>query len=273
VVTWPYLWPDPIHRFLESLQLAAVFSRHCTLFRDQWYVSGNLPWDFFPTLTALRLTESAVLLAAAGIFVTIRRIIRREQRNFLIGILALWVGVPLILLNVFKTAGYEFRQFLFMLPPVLLVAGIGLEAIGARLRRRWAMSVLFVLALLPGVVGIIQLHPYEYIYFNSFAGGVNGADSEYDLERECLSYRRPLGFQPHRRTGRGRVVPRRPTRSSPLPGDLVLHDLTAGLSDADFVLSCKWRMRTTGPPTGSHESRKSAEARWSWRRCGSSRAA
>lgn len=243
LATWPYLWPDPLQRFIDSMQLAAVFSPHSTLFRGQRFASGNLPWDFFPTLTLLQLTETAVLLAAIGLFVAFLGMIRREQRTFLIEILVLWVGVPLALLIAFKTAGYEFRQFLFMLPPVLLLAGIGLEAIGTRFRRSWATGALFVLAVLPGVLGIIQLHPYEYIYFNSFAGGVSGADGQYQLERECLSYREAIEVVNRiARPGAVVVVPQQTNQVEPFARpDLVLRDISGGLDDADFVLSCTWR--------------------------------
>jgi hypothetical protein len=35
---------------------------------------------------------------------------------------------------------------------------------------------------LPGVVAILQLHPYEYVYYNELVGGLRGAEGNYELE-------------------------------------------------------------------------------------------
>ena len=48
--------------------------------------------------------------------------------------------------------------------------------------------------LLPGIIGIFNLHPYQYIYYNELVGGVNGADRKYETDywytayRECILY-------------------------------------------------------------------------------------
>jgi hypothetical protein len=242
LATWPYLWPAPISRLIESFGLAAEFSHHGTLFRGMRVSSGELPWDFFPTLTVLQLTETAVLLVILGLSLIAWRAARRQRQGPLIGLLLLWVGVPLILLIGFKTSGYEFRHFLFMLPPLLLVAGIGLEAIGERVRRNWGRALLFVVVIAPGLLGIAQLHPYEYIYFNSFAGGVSGADGLYQLERECLSYREAIVFvNGVAEPGAVVIVPQQTNQVLPFArDDLVIRDIRS-LAEADFILSCTWR--------------------------------
>ncbi|HMK08644.1 MAG TPA: hypothetical protein VK449_06385, partial [Anaerolineales bacterium] len=252
LVTWPYLWADPLGKMLESLRLASVFSRHSTLFRGQMYASGHLPWDFFPTLSMLQLTETTVALVGVGFFVIVWRTLRRQRQGLTVGLLLLWLGVPLFLLIAFHTAGYEFRHFLFLLPPLLLIAGIGLETIGRALPRAWARGLLFVVVVLPGLVGLVRLHPYEYIYFNSLAGGVDGADGLYQLDRECLSYREAIAFV-NRRAPAGAVivVPQQTNQVEPFArGDLVLRDISGGLDGADFILSCTWRDKNDFSTTG-----------------------
>ncbi len=41
----------------------------------------------------------------------------------------------------------------------------------------------------PGLLGIIRLHPYEYVYYNSFAGGVGGAFRKFELDYWGTAYR------------------------------------------------------------------------------------
>jgi hypothetical protein len=228
---------------VESLRLAAKFELHATLFRGVRVWSGSLPWDFFPTLSSLQLTEPAVLLIILGLCIVLLRRVRGEPQQSSIGLILLWVGVPLILLIGFKTSGYEFRHFIFMLPPLLLVAGIGLEAIGERLRGRWSPILLCIMAISPGVVAIAQLHPYEYIYFNAFAGGVSGADGLFQLDRECLSYREATDFvNTIAAPGSVVIVPQQTNQVEPFAReDLAIRNFGYGPDDADFLLSCTWR--------------------------------
>jgi hypothetical protein len=69
----------------------------------------------------------------------------------------------------------NFRQIFFILPPIFLMAGVALEAIK---NVKW-QAALIVICLLPSAFGIVSLHPYEYMYYNSFVGGVSGADGTF----------------------------------------------------------------------------------------------
>ena len=160
--------------------------------------------------------------------------------------------IPLLMLIFLKTSEYEFRHLLFMLPPLLLVAGIGLQAVADRIGRAWAPAALFTVALLPGLVAIVQLHPYEYIYFNSFAGGVSGADGRFQLDRECLSYREAIDVvNEMARPGAVVVVPQQTNQVEPFARpDLTVRDISQGVADADFVLSCTWRDQNDWPTKG-----------------------
>jgi hypothetical protein len=42
------------------------------------------------------------------------------------------------------------------------------------------------------VIGIAQLHPYEYVYYNTLVGGVAGAYREYELDYWAISYREAM---------------------------------------------------------------------------------
>jgi hypothetical protein len=54
-------------------------------------------------------------------------------------------------------------------------------------RKIWLPLVLAL--LLPGIGGIVRLHPYEYAYYNQFAGGVGGAFRVYETEYWLTCYR------------------------------------------------------------------------------------
>jgi hypothetical protein len=89
----------------------------------------------------------------------------------------------------------NFRQFLFVVPPLFVFAGLALQALWNRLKRRGILFIpLVLLMLLPGLYWDWQLHPYQYIYYNSLAGGVAGAYRVYDTDYWNSAYREALDY-------------------------------------------------------------------------------
>ncbi len=243
MATWPYLWPDPYARLIGSLLLVADFPRHSTLFQGVRVASGSLPWNYFPTLAGLQLTETAVALFILGVGVVIWRLAKKKGELFLYGLLVLWVGVPLVALIFYGMPVYGFRHLIFILPPLMIVAGVGLEELLIRIKLRWIQAVTCVLVLLPGILAIAQLHPYEYIYYNTFVGGVSGASGQYEIDRWCISYREAIEYTNKvAEPGAVVVVPKQVDQIVPFARpDLRLLNASRGVVDADYVLSCTWR--------------------------------
>ena len=46
-----------------------------------------------------------------------------------------------------------------------------------------------MLLIISGVYGITQLHPYEYVYYNQFIGGVSETFRKYETDYWVTSYR------------------------------------------------------------------------------------
>lgn len=243
VATWPYLWADPFSRLAGSVFLVADFPGHTTIFQGVKVRSGALPWNYFPTLAGLQLTETVVVLLLIGLGVILWKLAKRDGELFLYGLFGLWVGVPLIGLIFFGLAVYGFRHLLFVLPPLVIAAGIGLEACVDRLKASWTRAIVYGFVLLPGIWAIIQLHPYEYIYYNSFVGGVSGATGQYEIDRWCISYREAIEYTNTVAEPRAVVVvPQQVIQVVPFARpDLRLLDASRGVVDADYVLSCTYR--------------------------------
>lgn len=243
IATWPYLWPDPYTRLFGSLLLVADFPRHSTLFQGVRVASGSLPWSYFLTLAGLQMTETAVALFFVGVGSVIWRLAKHKGKVLLDILLALWVGVPLAALIFYGMPVYGFRHLIFILPPLMIVAGVGLEELLVRIRLRWIQTGMCALLLIPGIVGIAQLHPYEYIYYNAFVGGVSGANGRFEIDRWCLSYREAIEYTNKvAEPGAVVVVPKQVVQVVPFArSDLRLYDANRGVVDADYVLSCTWR--------------------------------
>jgi hypothetical protein len=79
------------------------------------------------------------------------------------------------------------RHFLFVLPALAILAGIGIDSalsILAARSRVLASGGLAVVTtcLLWDAVTLARLHPYEYLFYNPVVGGLAGASRRYDLD-------------------------------------------------------------------------------------------
>lgn len=88
----------------------------------------------------------------------------------------------------------NFRQILFLIPPIFLLAGIALDAIFQFARKWWVRSILLFILVLPGIYWCWNLHPYEYIYYNSLVGNIEGAKNRFDLDYWMTSFRETTLF-------------------------------------------------------------------------------
>src|SRR5262249_22602212 len=79
------------------------------------------------------------------------------------------------------------RHFLFVVPPIAVLAGIGIHLCLSRLEAAGRVAALAATAVVTVAVGwdttaLIQLHPYEYLFYNSLVGGLPGAARRYDTD-------------------------------------------------------------------------------------------
>ena len=188
-ISWPYLWMNPIPRFFESLREMSLYPwLGGVVFNGSQYQSTNLPVTYLPVLLVLQLTEPVWLLSLAGWVVSIQN---KEKKRTLVEVALMWFVIPLLAFIFMRVALYDnFRQILFILPPIFLMAGVAFEAIK---NVKW-QAALIVVSLLPGVIGIVTLHPYEYVYYNQFVGGVRGADGRYEMDYWATSYREAADY-------------------------------------------------------------------------------
>jgi hypothetical protein len=195
LATWPYLWADPVRRLWDSLRVMSDFGSHLVLYDGKVYSSLFIPWHYLPKLTAVQLTLPAVLLGLAGLLFAAVEFRGLPERRPEIAIIGLWIGIPAVAVMAFHRPLYgTFRQVLFVIPPVLVLAGLALGKVLAVMRSDLLRAGTICLIVFPGITGIARLHPYEYIYYNSLVGGTGGAAGRYELDYWCTSYREAAKF-------------------------------------------------------------------------------
>ena len=197
-LTWPYLWTDPIGHFFESIKTMSLYPwRGQVLFNGIEYASTKLPYSYLPVLFGIQLTETVWALFIVGLVVAVvrrhpdgstfaHRVEGWREKRELIELTVLWFIIPFIGFIILRSALYDnFRQIIFILPPIFWIAGVAIE----KIKRPALQIALIALIILPGIVDGIRLHPYEYIYYNRLIGGVDGAQGRFELDYWGTSYR------------------------------------------------------------------------------------
>jgi hypothetical protein len=96
---------------------------------------------------------------------------------------------PILYAIIARPAIYNgLRHFLFIIPPLCVLAAAGIEQLLAAARKlagRWltaTVAVVLAAGLVKDVTTMAALHPHQYVYYNLLAGGVRGADDRYELD-------------------------------------------------------------------------------------------
>ncbi len=192
-LTWPYLWPNPIGHLFESARVMAEYPwKGEVLFNGVMYTSTDIPRSYLPVLLGIQLTEPVWFLFVLGLAVVVYESIKMRHEKIVLLVLTLvWFILPFLGFVITRSPLYDnFRQVFFILPPVFIMAGAAFE----KIKRPLLQGALVGLLLLPGIIGGIQLHPYEYIYYNRFIGGVQGAFRKYELDYWGTSYREAANY-------------------------------------------------------------------------------
>jgi hypothetical protein len=231
------------------------------LFQGEFYEAGNTPFLYLPLLLAFKLplwslVLGLVALALGSNYLGVHRRLAGsadEMEGLLLRRLALLLGLsfPAVYAFLLQPALHNgIRHLLYLLPPFAAVLAVAVDAIHRRLRDLpwWrgggAWAALLLICVL-GVWPLVRLHPYQYAYYNTLAGGVKGSFGRFETEYWFTSTREGIRrldayLEAHpaaRPTGRTvRVFLSGPWQVAEpfLPDDW---ELTGDVSQADFILS------------------------------------
>ena len=158
------------------------------------YFMSEVPRWYEPDYLAIKLPLLVLIAAAAALLLTAWSAVKRiggapdSTRLREIGILAFVIIFPLTCQVVGHAPSFSgMRHFLFVVPPIAALAGIGghlcLSGFEARGRAVGFAAVAAVAAVCVwDVVTLVRLHPYEYLFYNSVVGGLEGASRRYETD-------------------------------------------------------------------------------------------
>ncbi len=183
-LTWPFLWGNPLYIFFKALKTMLAFPWIGTVrFEGLNYQASELPWYYLPKLIGIQFTLPLILLVIAGTVLLIRRIMSKSQGWSTGIILLIWFWVPLIVVMILQPNSYDnFRQYLFITPPLFAMAGVALDKLMQIIHRPVLRYLVAGIVLVPGIIAGIWLHPYEYVYYNALVGWTGNIQRNYETD-------------------------------------------------------------------------------------------
>lgn len=195
-ITWPYLWVMGFSGIVRSFLVMKNFPWSSNLlFEGVLQQPKELPWYYLPKLIGIQFTEPIILFAVIGLIVGIISVIHNkiDSKGFII-ILA-WLFLPLgYVIRYNPTMYHNFRQFLFITAPLFILSGLAIEKIYIIWKSKIVSISMIVIPLVFSIISIIKLHPYQYIYYNQFVGGVEETFRNYEMDYWHLSYKEAFDF-------------------------------------------------------------------------------
>jgi hypothetical protein len=190
-LAWPRLWGSPLLRYAEGLGVLSNFpGSQRVLFGGHVYQASDLPRSYLWTLLNIQISEPVLVCVYVGLGILIWQILHSQVRTDLLLYIGLGFAAPLLGWTLLRSPLYNnFRQLLFMIPAMFVFAAFTLEALFRKLTQSWARVLIIAALALPGVYASVKLYPYEYVYYNSLAGGPGGAARTYETDYWRISLR------------------------------------------------------------------------------------
>jgi Dolichyl-phosphate-mannose-protein mannosyltransferase len=189
IAAWPWAALAPLNP-LRAITAFVDFNYQIrTVLDGHVYFMGNVPRSYVPTYMVIKLT--LWLLAGAGLALIFAFFPQRaagqkcdtwRKETALLAFAAFFPVICHVIVN--GPAFTGMRHFLFTMPPIAVLAGLGLNRALDRLEAFSRLAPATALALIVAGLGwnaatLYRLHPDEYLFYNPLVGGLAGASRNY----------------------------------------------------------------------------------------------
>jgi hypothetical protein len=187
---WPWSVMGWDHVFKAATAFSDVSYTITTIMNGVYYKIVDVPGSYLPMYLLVRLPEFALsgivfAIAFASLALIRRRIEWQALLLFTPTLLAAAFPITFALLT--APAMYNgVRHFTFVLPPLAVIAALGLDAAWMRLKSRRLVLAVFAVALIglaaDAATTLARLHPYQYVAYNHLVGGLRGAYDRWEMD-------------------------------------------------------------------------------------------
>ncbi len=199
ILFWPVLWKDPVFHFVEALKENSKYPWDgLVLYFGEFTKASELPWHYLlvwnfisrPVLySILFLTGTGVLFSS----LVTSPIVFIKSKKIEIIISSCFI-LPLLVVFLYNSTAFDAgRHFYFMHCSFVLIALYGIDYLLERIRVRNVLLILYALFIVSFggvIVRMLQLHPYQHLYFNSTViGGLEKAQANFENDYWGLAAR------------------------------------------------------------------------------------
>lgn len=190
IVAWPWSALAPLNPIRGLLDFSEFQYHIRTLLAGQVYEMASVPRLYVPIYILIRVP--LLTLIGAGLALIFMFLPRRlahtgaaQASRPEVAIIALAVAFPLACQVICHGPAFTgMRHFLFVIPSIAVLAGIGLHLSVSALEHQRRVFAAGALAFVAAWYGwnlslLFELHPYEYLYYNRVVGGLPGASGRY----------------------------------------------------------------------------------------------
>jgi len=203
ILPWPAAHHAPFTLPFKALSRFSKYGfKEPTLFRGEYVPSHPAPWDYLPGYFMVQLPDVLWFILAIGALTLVVYLARPSLRGALwswrgacVAFLIFAVLFPPTYAILRKATIYDgLRHFLFVLPPLCVLAVLAALNLIRRMAERskpaaYATTAVLGLGVATVVVEMIQLHPYQYVYFNRMSGSLQAAATQYETEYYAHSFK------------------------------------------------------------------------------------
>jgi hypothetical protein len=191
IVSWPWAAQDLFNPVRALFAFAHFQYPIRTMLFGKSYLMSEVPRWYVPVYLGIKLPLAVLFgaalglvfaLAGAGKFAAARALLRRRETLFV----ALIAVFPVLCQVIAHGPAFTgMRHFLFVVPPLAVLAGLGFDGLVDWLALRMRALATASLAGI-GVwfawdgATLARLHPYEYMFYNRIVGGLEGALRNYE---------------------------------------------------------------------------------------------
>jgi hypothetical protein len=192
IAFWPFLWEQPVTRFIEAIRYSVSFDefQKTVLYFGTYMPAHQIPWHYVSVWIGITTPVGILAFFCIGLC-----------RSIGIGapwlrVMAIWIVASLVLAAASGAELYDgWRQFYFLYPAIVMLAVYGCVWVWNRAGRvKYMCALILALHLVDTGYFVVQQHPHQYVYFNALIGGIAGAKGQFDMDYWGVSFRRGLEY-------------------------------------------------------------------------------
>jgi hypothetical protein len=192
IVSWPWAALSPLNPLRAIFSFAHFHYEIRTVVAGEVYRMAEVPWWYVPFYLLIKVplvvyAGALCALAASMLAAANDGLSKLPRRHLETGFIAFIAIFPVLCESLAEGPAFTgMRHFLFVVPPLAVLAGIGFDAaLNALSPRRWLVAgagAALTLAFAWNASVLVRLHPYEYMFYNRLVGGLEGAAGRYEMD-------------------------------------------------------------------------------------------